>query len=167
VLADTRGYVSKDWERFVHVIYETVRLKPESEWTHMLRESGVGDNTTAVVISGERPEAAGLRTPSKRRRLRPATRSRGMTKRELVVKGCWRVGRSILIHHALDALAEIPRLTGNLACNAVAQPHKQLAAPTGHQQSPAAPSSVPAQPSSLRATRCRRISRGGRASQRF
>jgi hypothetical protein len=74
VLADTRGYVSKEWERFVYVIYETLRLKPESEWMHMLQESGVGDNTRVVVISGERPE--------KRRRLRPPTRSREISARK-------------------------------------------------------------------------------------
>ena len=72
VLADTRGYPSKDWERFVYVIYETVRLKPESEWEHMLRENGVGENTRIIVISGEPPET------SKKRGLGPPTRSPGL-----------------------------------------------------------------------------------------
>ncbi|MGA8673511.1 MAG: hypothetical protein WB679_26800 [Terracidiphilus sp.] len=53
VLADTRGYSSKSWERFIYVIYETTRLKPESEWRQMLRENDVPENTDVVVISGE------------------------------------------------------------------------------------------------------------------
>jgi hypothetical protein len=52
VLADTRGYFSRDWERFIYVIYETSRIKPEAEWNNMLLECGVPDNTTAVVLSG-------------------------------------------------------------------------------------------------------------------
>lgn len=52
VLADTRGYFSRDWERFIYVIYETCRIKPESEWNNMLLECGVPDNTKIVVLSG-------------------------------------------------------------------------------------------------------------------
>lgn len=53
VLADTRGYFSRDWERFIYVIYETSRLRQESEWVQFLRESGIQDNTEIIVLSGE------------------------------------------------------------------------------------------------------------------
>lgn len=56
ILADTRGYFSKDWKRFVYVIYETNRFRPEREWNNLLRESGVSANTTVVVLSGEPPK---------------------------------------------------------------------------------------------------------------
>jgi hypothetical protein len=65
VLADTRGYVSKDWDQFVYAIYETKRIRPENHWVQLLRDSGVGDNTNAVVISGEEPRHAGRGTRSK------------------------------------------------------------------------------------------------------
>jgi hypothetical protein len=55
VLADTRGYVSPEWNKFVYVIYETRRLKPEIQWKELLRSSGVGENTQVLVISGEEP----------------------------------------------------------------------------------------------------------------
>jgi hypothetical protein len=53
VLADTRGYSSKEWERFLFVIYETVRLKPEVQWRAMLRENNIPASTDVIVISGE------------------------------------------------------------------------------------------------------------------
>jgi len=53
VLADTRGYVSRDWNRFIYVIYETRRIKPEREWNDLLKSCGAAENTTAIVISGE------------------------------------------------------------------------------------------------------------------
>lgn len=56
VLADTRGYTSKDWKYFVYVIYETNRFRREKEWVQLLRQSGVPDNTTIVVLSGEPPK---------------------------------------------------------------------------------------------------------------
>jgi hypothetical protein len=52
LLADTRGYTSKDWERFLYVIYETNRFKTENDWNQLMRESGVA-NTTVIVLSGE------------------------------------------------------------------------------------------------------------------
>jgi len=55
VLADTRGYTSKDWKRFIYVIYETNRFRREKEWVQLLRQSGVLENTTVVVLSGESP----------------------------------------------------------------------------------------------------------------
>lgn len=53
VLADTRGYFSRDWERFIYVIYEESRVKPESEWIQMLKECGVPSNTQILVLPGE------------------------------------------------------------------------------------------------------------------
>lgn len=53
ILADTRGYVSKEWKFFLYVIYETNRFKPEKDWIELLRQSGVPENTTVVVLSGE------------------------------------------------------------------------------------------------------------------
>lgn len=53
VLADTRGYFSRDWEKFIYVIYETSRIRPETEWIQLLRESGVQSNTQILVLSGE------------------------------------------------------------------------------------------------------------------
>jgi hypothetical protein len=53
ILADTRGYTSKDWNKFIYVIYETRRFKSEKEWNLLLKESGITENTTVVVLSGE------------------------------------------------------------------------------------------------------------------
>jgi len=63
MLADTRGYISKDWDRFIYVIYETKRIKPERQWNQLLRSSGVGANTDVIVIHGEEP----ARTTRKKR----------------------------------------------------------------------------------------------------
>ena len=53
LLADTRGYTSKDWKRFIYVIYETNRFRSESDWNQFMRESGVSTSTTVVVLNGE------------------------------------------------------------------------------------------------------------------
>lgn len=53
VLADTRGYFSREWERFIYVIYEESRIKSESEWVQMLNECGVPSNTQILVLPGE------------------------------------------------------------------------------------------------------------------
>lgn len=53
VLADTRGYNAREWTSFVYVIYETARIRPESEWRQLLRECGIDPRTTVVVLSGE------------------------------------------------------------------------------------------------------------------
>src|SRR5271157_4552638 len=55
VLADTRGYVSKEWDKFIYVVYETRRIKPEKQWDQLLRTSGVSRNTSIIVINGEEP----------------------------------------------------------------------------------------------------------------
>ena len=64
ILADTRGYVSKDWDSFIYVVYETRRIKRENEWQELMRESGVGENTKVIVISGEEPRRAKARRKS-------------------------------------------------------------------------------------------------------
>lgn len=59
ILADTRGYVSADWNNFVFLIYETRRLKPETEWNNLLHECGAAANIQAIVICGEAPRRTG------------------------------------------------------------------------------------------------------------
>ena len=54
ILADTRGYHSKDWNHFFYVIYETGRFCPEKKWNQLLRACDVPDSTTIIVLSGER-----------------------------------------------------------------------------------------------------------------
>ncbi len=70
VLADTRGYVSKDWDKFIYVIYETKRVRPEKQWNQLLRSSDVGSTTSVIVIHGEQPATAKpqLRRPRVHRR---------------------------------------------------------------------------------------------------
>jgi hypothetical protein len=54
LLADTRGYHSKDWTSFIYVIYETSRIKPENEWRQLMRDCDVDSrSTTVVVLTGE------------------------------------------------------------------------------------------------------------------
>jgi len=52
MLADRSAYRSKDWNKFLFVIYETKRIKPEKEWKLLFKESGVSSNTEIVVLSG-------------------------------------------------------------------------------------------------------------------
>jgi len=68
ILADTRGYVSKDWKHFLYVVYETKRFKRESEWKEMLLQSEVSRNSSIVVLSGESP-------PKEKRRRRTLGRA--------------------------------------------------------------------------------------------
>lgn len=56
VLTDTRGYTSRDWNHFLYVIYETNRFRTEKDWSQFLTQSGVPENTTIVVLSGEPPK---------------------------------------------------------------------------------------------------------------
>lgn len=65
LLADTRGYFSREWEKFIYVIYETHRIKPESEWKHFFKECGVED-TEIVVLSGEPTKNKRKRTKKNR-----------------------------------------------------------------------------------------------------
>ncbi len=68
ILADTRGYTSPDWNRFLYVIYETNRFRKEKEWNQLPKEAGV-QNTTVVVLSGEpvrRKRRMRKRKPQKR-----------------------------------------------------------------------------------------------------
>lgn len=76
ILADTRGYSSREWTSFIYVIYETVRIKPEVEWRQLLRECDIDSRTTVVVLSGE-----GIRRPRDSKRhpiaaLKPTSRTR-------------------------------------------------------------------------------------------
>jgi hypothetical protein len=56
LLADTRGYVSMEWDSFIYVIYETKRIQSEKEWTQLLRASGLDGSSNIVVIHGEEPQ---------------------------------------------------------------------------------------------------------------
>ncbi len=55
ILADTQGYKSRDWHRFIYLIYETSRLQSEKKWSMHLEECGNPRNTQVVVIRGETP----------------------------------------------------------------------------------------------------------------
>ena len=55
ILADVSGYVSKEWERCLYVVYETTRVRRENQWVQHLRECGVPRSTSIVVLSGELP----------------------------------------------------------------------------------------------------------------
>lgn len=61
VLADTRGYASADWDKFIYVIYETRRVRSEGDWEGLLRAAEVPHNTTVIVLTGE--EASGGKPP--------------------------------------------------------------------------------------------------------
>ncbi len=52
ILADTRGYHSKNWKQFLYVIYETNRIRPEYEWNNLMRGCDVDSNTNVIVLSG-------------------------------------------------------------------------------------------------------------------
>lgn len=56
LLADTRGYVSTEWDSFIYVIYETKRIQSEKEWNQLLRASGLDGSSNIVVIHGEEPK---------------------------------------------------------------------------------------------------------------
>jgi hypothetical protein len=60
ILADTRGYKSREWPHIVFAIYETERFRPEPEWRQALRDCGVRD-ASVVVMHGERPFKASRR----------------------------------------------------------------------------------------------------------
>jgi hypothetical protein len=58
LLADTRGYSSKDWTSFIYAIYETSPIRRENEWRQLLRACELDARTIVVVLTGE---AAGKR----------------------------------------------------------------------------------------------------------
>lgn len=62
MLADTRGYASTEWKRFIYVVYETHRFKSEKEWKHLFIKSDVSSNSKVIVISGEPPKSRRKRT---------------------------------------------------------------------------------------------------------
>ena len=52
ILADTRGYKSKEYSNIIFVIYETERIKNEKEWNYLLKKCGASENTKVIVLSG-------------------------------------------------------------------------------------------------------------------
>jgi hypothetical protein len=70
ILADTRGYQSAEWDKFIFLIYETHRLRRESEWNRLLRQCGTASNTQAIVICGESPkqESPRKKVPARKRK---------------------------------------------------------------------------------------------------
>jgi hypothetical protein len=65
ILADTRGYASKDYDHFIYAIYETQRFRTEADWNQLLRESGVGPEARVVVLGGW-PATPGSAQPRRR-----------------------------------------------------------------------------------------------------
>lgn len=53
ILADTRGYISRDWDNFIYAIYETKRFKSEKQWNQHLIECGNPKNSQVIVLCGE------------------------------------------------------------------------------------------------------------------
>jgi hypothetical protein len=76
VLADTRGYVSKEWDKYIYVVYETRRLKPEVQWKELLSLSGVSENAQIIVISGEEPSSRRSKRVGTARKMRLAKNRR-------------------------------------------------------------------------------------------
>jgi len=64
LLADTRGYRSREWTSFVYVIYETERFKSEAQWRELLRQCGVESSAGVVVLSGH--QSPRKRSPQRR-----------------------------------------------------------------------------------------------------
>jgi hypothetical protein len=55
LLADTRGYVSKEWNQIICVVYETGRIESERKWKLHLRDCGLMETVDIIVIRGEVP----------------------------------------------------------------------------------------------------------------
>jgi len=53
ILADTRGYASKDWRHVVFVIYETGRFCSEDDWNRLLRDCEISATIKVIVLCGE------------------------------------------------------------------------------------------------------------------
>ena len=62
ILADTRGYTSKEYTHFIYAIYETERFRPELEWNQLFRQCKIPNNSAVVVMAGH-PLAIGQRNP--------------------------------------------------------------------------------------------------------
>jgi hypothetical protein len=53
ILADTRGYASKQWPNILFVIYETKRVRTEKEWNELLVQCDLDpENYSLVVLRG-------------------------------------------------------------------------------------------------------------------
>jgi hypothetical protein len=64
LLADTRGYTSREWTSFIYVIYETTRIRSENEWRQFLQACAIDSRTTLIVLSGEAAGKEGGRPPN-------------------------------------------------------------------------------------------------------
>ena len=53
ILADSRGYISNEWNIFIYVIYETHRVKPEKEWNQLIASCKISGNSKVIVLHGE------------------------------------------------------------------------------------------------------------------
>ena len=61
ILADTRGFASRDWDKVVFVIYESGRFRSEDQWNQLLASCEVAGNANVVVIHGEAVEGSTVR----------------------------------------------------------------------------------------------------------
>lgn len=52
ILADSRGYISPEWNNFIYVIYETNRVKPEKEWNQLIASCKISGSSRVVVLHG-------------------------------------------------------------------------------------------------------------------
>jgi hypothetical protein len=57
LLADTRGYISKEWTQCIYVIYETGRFRTEAQWNSHFQACEVPSNARVIVICGEEPQS--------------------------------------------------------------------------------------------------------------
>lgn len=53
ILADTRGYTSKQYKNIIFIVYETTRFRREKEWNSLLSETGVSNTVQTIVLCGE------------------------------------------------------------------------------------------------------------------
>lgn len=76
ILADSRGYYSKEWSRVVYVIYETDRIVDEGDWNRALRDSGVPDSHQVVVLQGVGPGGSGESDAKRVKRKTPGAKAK-------------------------------------------------------------------------------------------
>lgn len=53
ILADTRGYASKDWRHVIFLVYETARFCSEDNWNRLLRDCEISATMKVIVLCGE------------------------------------------------------------------------------------------------------------------
>lgn len=81
VLADTRGYTSREWNSFVYVIYETERFRSESQWRQLLRQCAVESSASVVVMSGHPVSSGTRRRAQPNKHLRPSAPNSAIKRR--------------------------------------------------------------------------------------